>query len=564
MLRRFAKGQVLRLSFFILFLVVSGRELFAQFPVVSGSWTPTSPLPVSLHGYRLTPLTSTGELLLTGGVSFGGSGLPNFTDNAFIYNPLAHSFRPTSHHMNVARAEHTATVLPDGSILITGGLTPQGVTSSAELYDPVTDFFTRVGSMTVPRAQHTATLVDAIRIIEPDGLPNWVPTHLRVLIAGGTTNGNDAVDSLEYYDFYTRSFAAVTEKLKTARQAHTATWLPSVDLILIAGGIASASSGSTVGTAEIYNPAIEKIQNTVPMVSPRVSHTATLLKDGSVLLAGGFNGGTMLNTAEIFNPAVSGGLVGTPGTMAFPQGGHAAALMDDGTVLLAGGDALNAQPPAPTASAQIFHPTTHLFSTVPHMLTARTDFEMGIALNSDEVLAPGGASYGGGGQFPVGLSASEIFVPRGPRQSRFIDLSFCQMHPVACQILHQRSPLILSGIVHHAMIVAPFPRPSQELPRDRKTPVTYKIVISGVADSWDAEVINEDGMPLGTAEGTSGEPQTIVLTFKDAASFEAAQETSLLVFQMTSKAAVGKEYPIAVKTELTSRPDLVPGLAKSK
>lgn len=555
-------GGVLGLSLFVLLFLFPMTELHAQFPVVSGSWTATSPLPVSLRGYTLTLLQSSGELLLTGGVSFGGTALPNFANTAFIYNPLSHAFRTTAHPMNVARAEHTATPLPDETVLITGGLTPQGFTNSAELYDPLTDSFSTVGSMSVARAEHSATLVDSIRIIDKDGLPNWAPTPLRVLIAGGTGTGSNALNSLEYYDFYTRRFNAVSVTLTSARHSHTATWLPTVDLILIAGGSVS-TNGPTLGTAELYDPANERILTTRPMVSPRVSHTATLLKDGSVLLTGGFDGGTMLDTAEIFSES-SLVFSGTPGKMAFPQARHAAALMGDGTVLLAGGDGNGVSPPTPTASAQIFHPITHLFSVVPHMLTARTDFEMGIALNTDEVLAAGGASFAGGGEFEVGLSASEVFVPRGPRQLKFIDLNFCTVHPIACQFIHHRSPLILSGMVHHTMLIAPFPETKQELPRDRKTPVSYKIVISGLADGWDAAVVNEDGMPLGTAEGKSGEPQVVALTFKDASSFEAAQESSLLVFQMTSKAAIGKEYPISVKTELTPRPDLIPGQTKSK
>src|SRR5437868_5013662 len=147
-----SEGRVLGLCLFILLLLFPVAELHAQFPVVSGTWTATNPLPVSLRGYTLTLLPSSGELLLTGGVSFaGGSGLPNFANSAFIYNPLSHSFRPTLHPMNVARAEHTATPLPDETVLITGGLTVQGVTSSAELYDPLTDSFTTVGPMSVGR-----------------------------------------------------------------------------------------------------------------------------------------------------------------------------------------------------------------------------------------------------------------------------------------------------------------------------------------------------------------------------------------------------------------------------
>ena len=548
-----AAGRVSQLWLFIVLLLFPAGDLHAQFPFASGTWTPTSPLPNATGGYTLTLLSSSGELLLV-----GGSNGTIISNQAFIYNPLSHSFRQTAHPMNVARTGHTATLLPDETVLITGGITFQGITNSAELYDPLTDGFVTVGPMSTARVSHTATLVDSIHIIDKDGLPNWVPTQLRVLIAGGTGTSSAPLDSLEYYNFYTRKFDSVAEKLKTARYGHTATWLPSEDLILIAGGTTSGAAPS-IGTAEVYNPANEKILTTVNMVSPRAFHTATLLKNGSALLAGGVNGGTILDSAEIFDPAHLT-TAGTSGKMAFAQANHAAALMTDGSVLLAGGDGLNS---TPIANTQIFNPTTHLFFSVPSMITARREFQMGIAINSQEVLAAGGEFFPNGGPPGVlGISASEIFTPRGPRQPKFIDFNFCIFHPAACQILRQHSPLILSGMVHHSMVVAPFPRTLQELPRDRKAPVSYKIVISGLADSWDAAAVSEDGMPLGAAGGKAEQAQIINLNFKDAKSFEDAEESSLLVFQMTEKAATGKDYPITIKTELASRPDLARGAQK--
>jgi hypothetical protein len=101
--------------------------------------------------------------------------------------------------MTTARLFHTATLLPDGTVLIAGGA---GV--SAELYDPLIGRFTTTGNMHAPRSQHTATL-----------LPNGT-----VLIAGG--DGTPA--SAELYDPSTGTFSN-TGSMNAPRSGHTATLL---------------------------------------------------------------------------------------------------------------------------------------------------------------------------------------------------------------------------------------------------------------------------------------------------------------------------------------------------
>jgi hypothetical protein len=197
--------------------------------------------------------------------------------------------------MAVARCFHTATLLSDGRVLIVGGYsagwTLEGLfLASAEIYDPKTGTFSATGSLVGARSHHTATML-------ADG---------RVLITGGAsgTSGNSkaSLDSAELYDPNKGTFTWAG-RMANARTFHTATRLAD-GRVLIAGGDPAGwlYAGPFLTSAEVYNPKTGVFSAAGPMADRRAYHTATVLADDRVLVAGGDDPPTALDSAEIYGP----------------------------------------------------------------------------------------------------------------------------------------------------------------------------------------------------------------------------------------------------------------------
>lgn len=286
----------------------------------------------------------------------------------FVAAPAA-SVAPAA-PMLAPRSGHTATLLPDGKVLIVGGMRRnQDFYRSAELYDPSAGKFSPTGEMSIGRVGHAAILLQSG----------------KVLIAGGWI-GHGATDSAELYDPSTGKFTSIA-KMACKRGRPSATLLQNGDVLVSGGGDRPDTAGGTA-TAELFHAATQTFEQISPMHSARISHVAVLLKDGRVLIAGG-RGETVTASAELYDPKTK--RFTETGSMLTARYKQTAGLLPDGRVLIAGGSddhdwsgRLN--------SAEIYDPRTGKFTAASPLNNGRFKLpDEAVPLASGQLVIAGGS-----------------------------------------------------------------------------------------------------------------------------------------------------------------------------
>jgi hypothetical protein len=310
--------------------------------------------------------------------------------------------------MNNARNFHTATLLPNGKVLVAGGF---NLGTSAELYDPATDTWTVTGSLRVARAGSPATL-----------LPNG-----KVLVAGGSQSGGSLQPSAsaELYDPATGRWT-LTGAMKHARigSSSRATLLPN-GKVLVAFGDSSGNSelydpasgtwtltgspsaggvwgpltllanGKVLAGSNLYDPATGTWTTTGAPSTNRYN-TATLLLNGKVLVAGGY--GTF--TAELYDP--DSGTWSATGSLTWDRDFCRATMLRNGQVLVTGG--YQQETDTPMSSGEVYDPTTGTWTEIP---MNEPHFE-----HTATLLANGKVLIAGGNGWNVSLlSSAELYEP---------------------------------------------------------------------------------------------------------------------------------------------------------
>jgi hypothetical protein len=258
-------------------------------------------------GGHAATLLRDGQVLIVGGWSLQP------TTSAELYDPAQSRLTPTG-RLGVARADPSATLLDDGKVLIAGGYNGSERLASAELYDPATRTFTPTASMATARSAHVAV-----------GL-----TDGRVLVIGGERSRGSVVATAELYDPATGTFSPGGD-MSVVRYKHAAVLLAD-GRVLVIGGSDSRDGFGRYDSAEIWDPHTRAFAPAGRMRSQRykIPSSAVRLSDGSVLVAGG------APQAELFHPADQTFEL-VPGDVGASYAFSTATVLRNGDVLVAGG-----------------------------------------------------------------------------------------------------------------------------------------------------------------------------------------------------------------------------------
>jgi hypothetical protein len=329
------------------------------------SWTATGSMALARADHTAT-LLSDGTVLVVGSVFLADGPPPSAATE--LYDPRTGTWTTTG-DMIEGRLGHAATRLGDGRVLVTGG------GGSAELYDPISGTWAATGDM-----------------IEPFGIATLLLDG-TVLVAGSGDTGVFA----QLYDPASGTWTAtgtMIEAADGAAPAATATRLLDGRVLVMDGG---------GGSAQLYDPSSRTWTATGNMIDPRSWNTATLLPDGTVLVAGGLDstgtGGDevvfVVASAELYDPV--SGTWSTTASMSEARQGHRATALADGRVLVTGGG---------VASVELYDPASGAWSTTASMVQGR-DAHTTTLLEDGRVLAVGGNDVSGA------LTSAELYSPGG-------------------------------------------------------------------------------------------------------------------------------------------------------
>ena len=319
-----------------------------------------------------------------------------------------------------ARIADTATLLADGHVVVVGG---------GEGPDLVDGFFVVSGAeLFDPTSTSFASIGTSARDFHTAPL---LPSG-QVLLAEEKTipcSTCNTTATAEVYDPSTGRFQP-TGAMSVERESHTATLLKD-GKVLIVGGIRTSDGGShweTLQTAEIYDPSSGAFSATGSLNQARVFHAATLLADGRVLITGGSGN----NSAELYDPGT--GSFKSAGAMTTERHWHTATLLPDGKVLVAGG--------LDDATAEVYDPVTSSFKPTGTMLVARS-LHSATLLPDGNVLIVGGDRFG---NIPTGgaTATAEIYDPLNGSFTRTGDLAQARFWHAATLLL-DGSVLLVGG-----------------------------------------------------------------------------------------------------------------------
>lgn len=358
-------------------------------PAANSAWNNTGNLNEARRSHTASLLPN-GKVLVAGGLNRLGN-TASILNSAELYDAATGTWSYTG-SLNLPRYFCTATTLPNGKVLVTGGDTSTappyfGVTSTAELYDPATGTWSSTASLNAVRVGHTATLLQ----------------NDKVLVVGGWGE-NLPLKSAELYDPATETWS-VTGSVIAARYGHTATLLEN-GKVLIVGGSDDGDLASSLASAELYDPSSGTWSVTGSLNAGPVLHTATLLPDGKVLVAGGYNWPPVsLSGAALYDPDT--GTWSDTRNLNAARDSHTATLLPDGTVMIAGGDDWNRR--SLLNSAELYHSAIGIWDSTANLHTRRSHHTATLLTNGRVLLA--GGQSGSTLNNAESLNSAELYDP---------------------------------------------------------------------------------------------------------------------------------------------------------
>lgn len=367
----------------------------------------TVQVPPTLHAYlQNATLLNNGTVLMAGGINCQAADNCSFLNSAQIYDPGSDTFKSTG-NLATARAA-PAVLLANGQVLIAGGYScdSNGFCASlrsVEIYDPNSGTFSSAGNMTVDRYGHTMTVLN----------------NGKVLIAGGQSctpaNSCTALSTAEIYDPVAGTFSPSIGTLAFARFGAAATRL-SDGKVLIVGG---HDGTNFPATGEIYFPNSDFFGLTSnDLAAPRYQATATLLNNGKVLITGGSTcaaPGCPTNSAELFDESI-GRFSSVSNNLNAARLNHTATLLNNGQVLIAGGD-------SSCGSSCTSDASTELYDSVAGTFTSSQTLAFARAGHSATLLQNGNVLFVGGINAGVTQSSNESYQPTSLTPSSLVSIA---------------------------------------------------------------------------------------------------------------------------------------------
>jgi N-acetylneuraminic acid mutarotase len=304
--------------------------------------------------YHTSVLLNDGRIMVIGGQ--GNSGNLNSVE---IYNPSAQSPSFSSGpSLNTKRYGHTATVLSSGKVVVIGGYNSGGVVSSIEVWDPSSpnSFSVSNESLDIGRFVHAAVAFN-------DGSE-------KIMVSGGQ-GSSGFLSSVEIYDPVAES-VTLGDPMTHTRRNHTASVVkyPNNDeKVIIIGGFSSPSNSNSLKSIEVFDSSSKTFDNvTLNLQDGRRNHTAVVIKDGRIMIAGGWDANNILDTVEFFNPKSTTKVTLGP-KMATKRWEHTAVVVDNsGTeeVMIAGGGGFS-----PLSSIESFIPSSNSYLSTAALVPDR-------------------------------------------------------------------------------------------------------------------------------------------------------------------------------------------------